>query len=130
MPGLKILLVDDEDRLREVLRVMLESLGHEVQEARDGREALAVYAAHPAEVVLTDLYMPEKEGMETIRELRRRSPSLRIIAMSGGSPRAFMSTEDYLAMAQRMGANSVLAKPFTAAQLAGALDAGPKGAGV
>ena len=105
-----ILLVDDEEQLRSILRIVLESAGHTVQEAGDGKEALESYVRHPAELMVTDIVMPNKEGIETILEFRRNHPGLKIIAMSGGGRN---SAQDYLKLAKSFGADYVLTKPFS-----------------
>lgn len=117
MNRLRILLVDDEEMMRTAVRAMLEHFGHEVTVAGNGHEALAAQKANPAAILLTDLFMPEKEGIETIREFRKTYPSVRIIAMSGGSPGAATSKEEYLLMARRMGADRFIAKPFKPQEL-------------
>ena len=97
-----------------MLRITLEQAGHTVTEAANGREALAVYRPEVHELVITDLIMPEKEGLETIAGLRRRHSAARIIAMSGGNR---YSPNTYLSTAQALGASRVFAKPFANAQL-------------
>jgi len=106
----RILLVDDDDSFRKMLRLTLARMGHVVFEARNGREALRLYAQIPADVVMMDLVMPEKEGVETIEELRQKYPAVKIVAMSGGGR---VSASDYLKIATAMGANRTLAKPFS-----------------
>lgn len=114
-----ILLIDDEAPLREMLRTVLEQFGHEVTEARDGREALGLYQPERHDLVLTDLIMPGKEGIETMLELRKRNPAVRIIAMSGGGR---VTSVDYLQIARQIGARRVLSKPFSHAELLNAVD--------
>jgi CheY-like chemotaxis protein len=116
----RILLIDDDKALREVLRLSLEHLGHAVMEAQDGDEGLALYAKHGADIVLTDLIMPGREGLETIQELRRLYPSIKIIAMSGGGR---VAAQDYLKVAAEFGAVRMLAKPFAIPVLAEAITA-------
>ncbi len=111
----RILLIDDEEGLRAVLRLCLERLGYEVIDARDGASALALFREAPVDLVLTDLVMPGMEGLETIRELRRRNPELKIIAMSGGER---TDASDNLKMALLFGASSVFSKPFSMDELA------------
>jgi CheY-like chemotaxis protein len=106
----KILLVDDEEQLRSMLKLVLEEGGHSVREAADGKEALERFGSYAADVVITDIVMPNKEGIETIMELRRSCRDLKIIAMSGGGRN---SSQDYLKLAKRCGADLTLAKPFT-----------------
>jgi len=80
----RILLIDDDAPVRRTLRKMLERQGYEVEEAPDGKAGLTLYQENPADLIITDLIMPEMEGIETIMELRRRFPDVKIIAMSGG----------------------------------------------
>lgn len=105
-----ILLVEDEDQLRSLLKEVLESAGHAVYEARDGKSALNIFEFYLTDLVVTDLIMPEKEGLELIRELRRSQPDIKIIAMSGGGRN---NAHDYLEMAKKFGAAILLEKPFS-----------------
>jgi DNA-binding response OmpR family regulator len=109
-----ILLVDDDEQLRPMLKIVLERAGHVVNEAGNGKEALASYSRQQTELVVTDLVMPDKEGLETIIELRRSYPALKIIAMSGGGR---TGVQNYLDLAIKFGANHVLNKPFTNQEL-------------
>jgi YesN/AraC family two-component response regulator len=93
-------------------------MDHHVTEARNGTEALRLCAAEPPEVVLTDLIMPEKEGLETIAEIRRQFPELKVIAMSGGGRG---QADDYLRIARRLGAVQTLSKPFSTSEMAAAI---------
>jgi len=115
----RILLIDDDQLFREMLKDILESLGHEVTEAREGSEGLNLLRNLNPDLVMTDLIMPGKEGIETIMELRRAKPDLRIIAMSGGG-RGMANS--YLKIAQQMGAKRVLAKPFSIDELKEVID--------
>jgi CheY-like chemotaxis protein len=114
----RILLVDDEEALRKVLGRALTAMGHVVVEACNGKEALALHRLDPVELVVTDLVMPEKEGMETIEEFRLDYPGVGIVAMSGGGR---YQTSSYLTLAKAMGADCVLAKPFSLQMLADAI---------
>lgn len=114
-----ILLVDDDEPMRKMLGITLTKLGYQVTEARDGREALRLFAAEPPDLVLTDMVMPDKEGVEVIGELRRLQPDLKIIAMSGGGRG---DATDYLKVARLMGAAHTLHKPFSTADLTDAID--------
>jgi DNA-binding response OmpR family regulator len=114
-----ILIIDDDDAFRRMLRITLEQAGHTVTEAGNGREGLANYRPEIHELVITDLIMPEKEGLETIAGLRRRQPSVKIIAMSGGSR---YSPNTYLSTAQALGASRIFAKPFANAHLLACID--------
>src|SRR5437868_225744 len=104
-----ILLVDDDEQFRTMLSEVLTRAGYEVQTACDGNEASRMYRRQPADLVITDLIMPEKEGLEMIMELRRNYPEARIIAMSGGGRNG---TVNYLEAARAFGAQQVLNKPF------------------
>jgi len=104
-----ILIIDDEEDIRQILAALLKRAGHTVREAANGMEGLKLYREHPADLVITDLVMPEKEGLSTIMELRGQHPAVRIIAMSGGLAH---DPKLYLNMAQKLGADHVLRKPF------------------
>ena len=84
MPACSILVVDDEPLLRGFVQQMLERAGHRVASAEDGRKASEQMQQQPFDLVVTDLLMPERDGIELIDELRRQYPSVRIVAMSGG----------------------------------------------
>jgi CheY-like chemotaxis protein len=109
----RILLIDDNALLRTLLRLQLEAAGHEVLEAADGGEGIRLYRSQPVDLVLCDLFMPGKEGLETIRELRG-SGAGRIIAISGDGP---LDASDFLRIATMLGAARALNKPFDAATL-------------
>jgi len=113
-----ILLVDDDDQFRSMLAEVLRRAGYEVQPACNGSEATVIYRNHQTDLVITDLIMPEKEGLETIREIRHINPAVRIIAMSGGGRNGF---EDYLKVAKVFGARLVIDKPFSHAEILGAI---------
>lgn len=80
----RILVIDDEPQVRAMLRQMLEREGYEVVEAEEGEEGMRRYREQPVDLVITDILMPQKEGIETIRALRRTNPGVKIIAISGG----------------------------------------------
>lgn len=103
-----ILVIDDDDALREAVQLGLQRMGHRVTTAENGKVGLERFDAEAADLVITDLIMPEQEGVETIMQLRRRNPKARIIAMSGGGPRAGV----YLGICERLGVACTLAKPF------------------
>ncbi len=110
----RILVVDDDDSIREMLRAMLERDGHEVVDASNGVEAIALYRLTQVDVVITNILMPEKEGLETIRELREEFPDVKIIAMSGGGQ---LGTVSYLEVARAFGAIDTLPKPIERTRL-------------
>ncbi len=105
----RVLVIDDEEQVRTLIREVLEGAGHEVMEAGNGREAMKLYEANPTNVVITDLVMPEQDGLETIRELRRRFPAVKIIAVSGAQQKLNL---DLLYVAEKLGALRTLEKPF------------------
>jgi DNA-binding NtrC family response regulator len=98
--------VEDDRHVQTALRGLLEDAGHEVELAENGRVALQRLDARPTDLVITDILMPEKEGLETIREARARWPGLKIIAISG------VFGLDFLKAAYAFGANQVLPKPL------------------
>ena len=106
----RILIIDDDPMIRDILRVTLEREGHEVIEAQHGLEALQHFQTAPADLVITDILMPEKDGLETIRDLRQISPTVKIIAMSGGGRTKRLNLLD---AAMHLGAQRTLLKPFT-----------------
>ena len=104
-----ILIVDDEAQFRKMLRQMLERAGHEVIEAVDGNEGGRLYRQLRPSLMITDIFMPEKEGLETIMELKHEFPEARILAISGGGREG---DDLFLQHARQFGANSILKKPF------------------
>jgi CheY-like chemotaxis protein len=110
----RILIIDDEDPVRNMLRQVLERAGHEVAEAPDGNVGMQHVREQPIELVVTDILMPEQEGIETIRRLHRDFPCIKVLAISGGGRRKNL---DVLLEAEFFGAHHVLAKPFERAEL-------------
>jgi CheY-like chemotaxis protein len=110
----RILVVDDDPNLRAAIRRMLEPEGFEVEEASDGWDALRAFRARPADLVLCDVFMPEMDGLDVLRELAREFSGARVVAMSGGG---FRGTMNLLPVAQHLGAAAVLYKPFERAEL-------------
>lgn len=104
-----ILLVDDDEQFRAMLHQTLEGAGYGVHGAANGKMALELYRRSPADLVVTDLVMPEQEGIQTIMDLRKINPEVKIIAISGGGR---LGPRDYLVMAKLLGAKRTLAKPF------------------
>ena len=104
----EILIIDDEPQMRRLIARILSGAGHVVHEANNGKEGIGSFRrVHPA-LVITDLVMPDMEGIEMIRELRKEAPATPILAISGGGPPV------YLRAATGMGAAAALAKPFSA----------------
>jgi DNA-binding response OmpR family regulator len=114
----RILLIEDNDGLRAILAEHLFLAGHTVIEASDGRQGLDRFRRAGADVVVTDIVMPETEGLEVLREIRNAQPPVPVISISGGG---LGSGEDYLAMARVLGAATVLLKPFSPAVLVAAI---------
>jgi CheY-like chemotaxis protein len=105
----RILIIDDEPIIRDVLIETLEREGYETVVASDGNDGIKIHQENPADLIITDLIMPEKEGIETIMELRRDSQDVKIIAMSGGGK---IDPNTYLQIAKTVGAVKTLAKPI------------------
>ena len=112
-----ILVVDDHADIRAMLQLVLEQAGYEVLTAESGVQALALQRRRAAQVVITDLFMPEQDGAETIDLLRREFPATRIVAMSGGGRVVGRGGVDYLTAARNIGAHATLRKPFDAEEL-------------
>jgi CheY-like chemotaxis protein len=110
----KILLIDDDEQVRLTLRTMLERIGHDVVEASDGQVGVDKFRESPADLVITDIVMPQKGGITTIYELRRDYPDLRIIAVSGGGA---MRGTDYLEVARQIGASRTISMPVEMEEL-------------
>jgi DNA-binding response OmpR family regulator len=108
----RILVIDDEPEIRSLLKRVLNSAGYEVALATDGKQAVDRFRDDPANLVLTDLFMPHQEGLETIMQLRKEFPQVAIIAMSGKTAGSAM-----LPIAQKLGAAAILEKPFAPQQL-------------
>jgi DNA-binding NtrC family response regulator len=111
---MKILVIDDDHLVRYALSKILLSAGYQVVTASDGRRGMAVLRAEHPGAVITDIIMPEQEGIDTIIQIRRERPRVKIIAISGGGR---IRNVDFLEMAQSLGASDVLAKPFEADEL-------------
>ncbi len=106
----KILVVDDDDLLAGLVEQTLQQAGHEVIWAKEGREAMRLYDPKSIDLVLTDLIMPDMEGLELIAALRKMNDGVKIVAMSGGGR---SGPSGYLPIATHMGAKAVLKKPFS-----------------
>jgi CheY-like chemotaxis protein len=105
----RILVIDDEESLRQVLRTILERAGHTVLDAPDGREGMALWRREPTDIVVTDIFMPEKDGIHVLMEMQNVATKPKIIAMSGGGQKGLL---DWRAAALALGADRVLVKPF------------------
>jgi CheY-like chemotaxis protein len=113
-----ILVVDDDDMMRTLLRRILAKDGHDVVEAADGHEAIAYLRDKPCDLMITDLFMPQQDGLETILTTRRTQKHLPIIAISGGGN---AGQYDMLRTASLFGAARVLLKPFRADEVRAAV---------
>ena len=103
-----ILIVDDEDPVRDLLRRILEEDGHEVREASNGQDGLNLYRQAPADLVITDILMPARDGMDITLELTREFLDAKVIAMTGAT-----GDRNFLSVAKLFGAREILKKPFT-----------------
>jgi CheY-like chemotaxis protein len=115
----KIIVIDDEESIRVLLQKILERVGHSVEVASNGNIGLEIQRKNPADLIITDLFMPEKEGLETIIELHRDFPEVKIVAMSGGDRKGNM---DFLGLTENLGAHRTLKKPFTMNDVVEAVD--------
>ena len=109
-----VLIIDDDTGIRRIVRSALERAGHHVEEAGDGAAGMQRYRTEPADLVITDVFMPDQDGIETIQQLRDEFPAARILAISGGTVGGTAGT---LTDAMLFGANATLAKPFTIQEL-------------
>ncbi len=115
-----ILVIDDDAQVLDVLSEMLRLEGHDVVTALNGARAVEEVRRQIFDLVITDLIMPEKEGLETIADIRKARGAIPIIAISGGGR---IGPQDYLETARHIGANATLAKPFARKELISAVDA-------
>jgi YesN/AraC family two-component response regulator len=105
----RVLIIDDEAPIRSMLKLMLERDGYEVAEAPDGMEAIRIYRQNPADLIITDLIMPNQDGIGMIIALKKEFPDVKIIAMSGGG---LNKPDGYLKGAKKLGAACTLTKPI------------------
>ncbi len=106
----RVIIIDDELSIRSLLRLLLEKSGYDVAEAQDGEEGIRIQKTQPADLIITDIFMPGKEGLETIMKLKADFPDTKIMAISGGGP--FLDRDTFLQAAIILGADYALAKPF------------------
>lgn len=111
---MKILVIDDEPAVRYAVTRILQSNGYEVTTATDGMRGMSQFRVWRPDLVITDLIMPEQEGMQTIKQLRQADPTVKILAISGGGRLVHV---DFLQVARRIGADEILAKPFDSREL-------------
>ena len=105
----RILIIDDEPQIRSMLTLMLEREGYEIVEAADGVAGIKIYRQNPADLIITDLIMPNKDGIGMIIDLKKEFPDVKIIAMSGGG---LNKPDGYLKGAKKLGAACTLTKPI------------------
>jgi len=110
----RILVIEDDNDVRKLLREILEHAGYEVEEASNGEEGIRRYREKQADLIITDIIMPKKEGIETITDLRVEFPDVKVIAISGGGR---LGPEPYLELAKGFGANRIIMKPFTTTEI-------------
>ncbi len=113
----RILVIEDDEQVREVLRKMLEGAGYDVEDAPDGVEGVQTYKEDPADLVITDLFMPEKDGVETIRELQRDYPDVKVIAITG-----VRGSFSRIPAADNLGAKRTFVKPFSSKEMLEAVE--------
>lgn len=115
----KILVIDDDALVRNTVSRMLRCWGHETVVAEDGNRGVALFSATQPALVITDIIMPDKDGIETIRELNALCPKVKVIAMSGGGR---IGNLDFLQIAARLGAAEIISKPFDPSHLRACVD--------
>jgi len=115
----KIIVIDDEPYILLMLKKMLEKEGHRVEMATNGVEGIDLYHKNGADLIITDIVMPEKEGLETIINLKTENPSLKVIAISGGGR---VDSREYLHSAQLLGAEKIFQKPFKKDEIVNAVN--------
>ncbi len=113
-----VLIIEDDQEVRDYLVAVLSRAGHTVTAAGNGRDGVAAFREQPTQVVITDIIMPEKDGIETILDLRREHPDLKVIAISGGGR---STPENYLHSARLLGADRAIRKPFKNEEILGAV---------
>jgi CheY-like chemotaxis protein len=114
-----ILIIDDEPGVLRILRKILESAGHSVTEAPDGEVALRTFEGKPADLVITDIFMPAMDGIEFLVTIRKTFPDAKVLAMSGGG---LLSRDQALGDASLLGADQILRKPFSREEVLEAVD--------
>jgi len=113
-----ILVVDDVDGVRRELTLLLEEEGYDVDQAANGKEALNFLQEYPIDLVVTDILMPDVDGIILIKEIKEKYPQIKVIAISGGGKLIKLEGEhNYLSSAKLIGANAVLKKPFNSDEL-------------
>ncbi len=114
----RILIIDDDVQILDMLRQTLELKGYEVVDAANGKKGIRLYRENPADLIITDIIMPEQEGIEIIMELKQDFPDVKIIAISGGGR---IGPEGYLSIAKQLGARYTFSKPVKRKELLSAV---------
>jgi DNA-binding response OmpR family regulator len=117
---MRILVLDDNVDILESLRLLLVSGGHDAETSTDAREAIEIQSRRPADLLITDIFMPDTDGLEAIMAFRARWPKLKIVAISGGGTLA--KRGDYLGVAAEIGADAMMRKPFEPQDLLDTVD--------
>ncbi|OLC08844.1 MAG: hypothetical protein AUH41_07190 [Gemmatimonadetes bacterium 13_1_40CM_66_11] len=110
----RILVIDDQEAIRRIVRRSLEQEGHQVMDASDGEMGMQVLARHGADLVITDIFMPGQDGILTLRQVRKQFPGVKVIVISGGDSSGML---DLRKDAELLGAVKSLPKPFTAREI-------------
>src|SRR6266545_4446375 len=110
----RILVIDDQEPIRRIVRRALEQAGHDVLDASDGEMGMEILARHSADVVITDIFMPGQDGIVTLREIRKRFPTVKVIVMSGGDSTGTLALRQD---AEFLGPVKTLRKPFTTREM-------------
>lgn len=110
----KVLVIDDDDAIRKFLTALLKKNGFDVVDAPDGLQGLKAFNSEGADIVITDLVMPDKEGLETIKDIKKLQPDIPIIAISGGG---IIDPDTYLTLARNLGASCTFSKPLDRSKL-------------
>src|ERR1043165_1024174 len=119
MNGRSVLVVDDNREFLEAVTRVLRNAGYAVEAARDSRTVMEMIAKRPPQVVITDIMMPDRDGVEVITEIKRKTRGIRVLAMSG---RKYLGALDLLEMAKTLGADAALHKPFEGDELLAAIE--------
>ena len=117
----RILVIEDDNEVRDYLESVLSRDGYEVVGASNGKDGVAIFQQNPVDLVITDIIMPEKDGIETITDLRRDNADVKVIAISGGERRPEGMSRNYLHSARLLGANRSMQKPIANKDLLAAI---------
>jgi len=115
----KILVIDDEEMMLDMMRQILQRAGYTVLTATDGMEGMDIFQQEEIDLIITDIFMPRKEGISVVYDLREKHPNAKIVAISGGGR---LNSKDYLRYAEKLGADRTLAKPFSKSEILNIVD--------